>query len=121
MQSNLIFFIDIGLALSALKSLGRAEPSSKVISETAVCSCTSSLVDDRPDVSHTQNLKILLTAAEILLTTDENAMYDALRCIANALLLVDEGRARWVDVGGGDYCASLLDVSFATMQLLYRI
>ena len=44
---------------------------------------------------------------------DPEAVCEALRCIANALLLVDDARLTFIskDVNGGDVCTSMLDVS----------
>ena len=50
-------------------------------------------------------------------SSDPDAADEALRCIANALLLVDTARNTWADVGG-IYCVELLEVRGA-QQLPY--
>ena len=44
---------------------------------------------------------------------DPEAVCEALRCIANTLLLIDDARPTFIskDVDGGDTCISMLDVS----------
>jgi hypothetical protein len=43
---------------------------------------------------------------------DSEASSEALRCVANALLLIPEARSSWTQkkVGGGHACVNLLDV-----------
>lgn len=57
------------------------------------------------------NLSTLL-ALSTAFKNDQEATSEALRCVANALLLVDSTRDTWVDkqVGGGEACIGLLDV-----------
>ena len=45
---------------------------------------------------------------------DSEAVCEALRCIANALLLIDDARSTFIskDVNGGSACVSMLDVSY---------
>ncbi|KAH8115763.1 guanine nucleotide exchange factor [Phellopilus nigrolimitatus] len=81
---------DIGLALLALKILGRAPAASTIISKE-------------------NNLKVLLGAAETLRDVDNEAADDALRCVANALLLIEKGRATWVNLRGSTHCVNLLE------------
>ncbi|KAL5508603.1 hypothetical protein ACEPAH_6222 [Sanghuangporus vaninii] len=81
---------DAGLALLALKTLGRAAAASQIISKES-------------------NLRILLSATKSLRSSDSDAADDALRCVANALLLVDRGRDTWIDIQGGAYCVDLLE------------
>lgn len=83
---------DAAKAILAVKMLGKVPAGSEVISTPA-------------------NLSILL-ALSTSLKNDPQATTEALRCVANALLLIDTARDTWVDkqVGGGDACISLLDV-----------
>ncbi|PVF94021.1 hypothetical protein CPB86DRAFT_68771 [Serendipita vermifera] len=53
---------------------------------------------------------------------------EALRCVANALLLVDAGRDAWLDVGGGQLCLQYLqdpktseEFSFLVGRILFLI
>lgn len=54
---------------------------------------------------------MLLNATKELRASDANAADDALRCVANALLLVESGRDNWTNIGGSAYCVDLLEVS----------
>ncbi|EJD00790.1 uncharacterized protein FOMMEDRAFT_141603 [Fomitiporia mediterranea MF3/22] len=81
---------DAGLALLALKTLGRAPAASDIIARES-------------------NLRILLSTTKSLRSSDTEAADDALRCVANALLLVERGRETWVDIHGGAYCVDLLE------------
>jgi Guanine nucleotide exchange factor synembryn len=80
---------DTALALVALKTLGKQPSGSEVIALPT-------------------NLSILLST----LTDDPDILSAALRCVANALLLVEEARTTWVakDVDGGPFCIDLLQV-----------
>lgn len=57
------------------------------------------------------NLSTLL-ALSTAFKNDPDATNEALRCVANTLLLIDCARDTWVDkqVGGGEASISLLDV-----------
>jgi hypothetical protein len=57
------------------------------------------------------NLSTLLSLSAAF-KDDQEATSEALRCVANALLLIDSARDTWVDkqVGGGEACIGLLDV-----------
>ena len=84
--------LDAAKALLALKTLGKMPAGSEVIATAA-------------------NLSTML-ALSTALKNDTDAASESLRCVANALLLVDSARNIWVDtqVGGGEACISLLDV-----------
>ncbi|KAI5119629.1 hypothetical protein M0805_007893 [Coniferiporia weirii] len=86
---------EAGPALLALKTLGRAAAASIVISSQS-------------------NLRVLLSAAESFRAVDSDAADDALRCIANALLLVEKGRASWVEIQGATHCVDLLSRTTST-------
>jgi hypothetical protein len=83
---------DAANALLAVKTLGKMPVGSEVIATPA-------------------NLSILL-ALSTAFKNDLDATTEALRCVANALLLIDSARDTWVDkqVGGGEACVGLLDV-----------
>ena len=84
---------DAPLALQAVKSLGKNPAGSEVIATSANLSALLSLYHTYKDVPEASN--------------------EALRCVANALLLVDQARATLIDkqVGGGDFAVELLEVS----------
>jgi hypothetical protein len=93
-----LFFFSISvlaapLAITALKALGR-----------------------NPDVSRkfvTQdNLSLLMAVSRYYEGEDMDASNEALKIVANALLLVELGRTTWVttDVGGGDWCIDVMEV-----------
>ncbi|KAG8906449.1 hypothetical protein FRB99_006865 [Tulasnella sp. 403] len=69
-------------ALVALKTLGRDQAASSIIA--------------KPD-----NLQLLKRYAG---SDDAEVSKEALRCIANALLLVESGRNAWLTIGGGELC-----------------
>ena len=52
----------------------------------------------------------MLAIETALRPTDLEAANEALRCVANALLLVDASRDTWIEVGGAAYCAERLKV-----------
>jgi len=58
------------------------------------------------------NLSFLLSLSASQ-APDLELSYEALRCVANALLLVEKARTTWVEqvVGGGSACIELLNVS----------
>ncbi|KLO08412.1 hypothetical protein SCHPADRAFT_880592 [Schizopora paradoxa] len=97
---------DAQLALLALKMLGRTTPCSRIIGRR-------------------ENLTILLNAAEKLRSSESDAADESLRCIANALLLVDDARIPWVEIHGADHCVTLLEKStspnliFLTCRILF--
>jgi hypothetical protein len=59
-----------------------------------------------------------LLALSSAFKNDPTTTSEALRCVANALLLIDSARDTWVDkkVGGGEACIGLLDVSSASYR-----
>jgi len=87
-------FSDAHLALSAVKGLGRHPSGSSVIALE-------------------NNLSTLLTTSKSLKDSNLEASLEALRCIANALLLIESARATIISdsVNGGEYGVLLLEVS----------
>lgn len=63
-------------------------------------------------IAEPTNLKTLLGFSRSF-KNDPEAGNEALRCVANALLLIERARGTWTDkeVGGGDACVDLLNVS----------
>jgi hypothetical protein len=59
------------------------------------------------------NLSVLLTASKNFKDSNLEASLEALRCIANALLLIESARATFISdsVNGGEYAVLLLEVS----------
>lgn len=86
-------FSDVHLALSAIKGLGRHPSGSTVIASD-------------------NNLSTLLAVSKSLRDNNLEASLEALRCIANALLLVESARTTLISgsVNGGEYAALLLEV-----------
>jgi hypothetical protein len=84
---------DAHLALSAIKGLGRHPSGSNVVASDS-------------------NLSTLLAASKSLKDSNLEASLEALRCIANALLLVESARTTFINgsVNGGEYAALLLEV-----------
>ncbi|EJF63137.1 hypothetical protein DICSQDRAFT_146110 [Dichomitus squalens LYAD-421 SS1] len=84
---------DAAPALQAVKSLGKNPAGSEVIATSPNLSALLSLYHAYKDIPEASN--------------------EALRCIANAMLLVDQARATLVDkqVGGGDFAVELLEKS----------
>lgn len=87
-------FPDAHLALSAIKAIGRQPSGSSVIASAG-------------------NLSTLLAVSKSFKDSNLEASLEALRCIANALLLIESARATLVGdaVGGGEYAILLLEVS----------
>ncbi|KAF8516680.1 guanine nucleotide exchange factor [Gautieria morchelliformis] len=83
---------DTPLALLALKTLGRNPTASRVIVAP-------------------QNLQILLTLGTDSRESHAEAAHEAMRCVANALLLIDTGRDSWLDIRGGEACVEMLERS----------
>lgn len=85
---------DTALALLALKTVGKHPQGSNII-------------------SYSSSLATLLNLASSLAKEDPDASNEALRCVANALLLHESGRLSILDkeANGGDICAVMLDVS----------
>jgi hypothetical protein len=84
---------DVHLALSTTKALGRQPSGSTVIALDS-------------------NLSTLLAASKSFKDSNLEAALEALRCIANALLLIESARATLISdsVNGGEYAVSLLEV-----------
>ncbi|RPD62146.1 hypothetical protein L227DRAFT_523828 [Lentinus tigrinus ALCF2SS1-6] len=82
---------DAAPALQAVKSLGKNPAGSELIATSANLSVLLSLYNSYKDVPDASN--------------------EALRCIANAMLLVDRARVTFIDkqVGGGDFAVELLE------------
>lgn len=82
---------DVALAVLALKTLGKVPTGTRALAAPA-------------------NLSILLSVAGN--KDDTEAANEALRCIANALLLHEAARSEIItkEVGGGEQCAVMLDV-----------
>ncbi|KAI0250511.1 guanine nucleotide exchange factor [Lactifluus subvellereus] len=99
---------DAHLALSAIKALGRQPSGSSVIASAS-------------------NLSTLLAVSKSFKDSNLEASLEALRCIANALLLIESARATLVGdaVGGGEYAIFLLekssspDVIFIASRILF--
>ncbi|CEL59232.1 Synembryn-B OS=Danio rerio GN=ric8b PE=2 SV=1 [Rhizoctonia solani AG-1 IB] len=97
---------DVTLALGAIKSLGRLESGSRVVASE-------------------KNLAHFLDVAKEL-SSDAEASKQAMRCIANAILLVPAGRERLVDLDGDEFCtrvyineASSPEFIFLASRLLF--
>jgi Guanine nucleotide exchange factor synembryn len=87
-------FADALLALSTAKALGRQPSGSSVIASAS-------------------NLSTLLAVSKSFKDSNLEASLEALRCIANALLLIESARSTLLSdaVGGGEYALLLLEVS----------
>ncbi len=87
-------FSDVHLAFSAIKALGRHPSGSAIIASD-------------------NNLSTLLTASKNFKDSNLEASLEALRCIANALLLIESARTTFISdsVNGGEYVILLLEVS----------
>lgn len=85
---------DASLALLALKTLGKNPTGSSILASP-------------------ENLCTLLDLAISYSGNDEAASSEALRCIANALLLIESARGVFVEteVNGGEVCVEMLKVS----------
>lgn len=84
--------LDAGLALLAVKSLGKHRSGSECLASSTNLSTLLGFVNTFKD--------------------DPNASSEALRCIANALLLIEEARTTFLNksVNGGDICLVMLEV-----------
>jgi hypothetical protein len=84
--------VDAGLALLAVKNLGKDPSGSEYLASST-------------------NLSTLLSFANAF-KDDSDATGEALRCVANALLLVEEARTTFISksVNGGDICLAMLEV-----------
>ncbi|KII96082.1 hypothetical protein PLICRDRAFT_170663 [Plicaturopsis crispa FD-325 SS-3] len=90
---------DAGQALTAVKAMGKTPALSAIIATPS-------------------NLSLLLTLSTHFKDEPETSN-EALRCVANALLLVDTARVTWAskDVGGGEASAELLERSSSPDQI----
>ncbi|KAI0829238.1 guanine nucleotide exchange factor [Trametes gibbosa] len=90
---------DAAPALQAVKSLGKNPAGSEVIASPP-------------------NLSALLSFARIY-KDDIEASNEAIRCVANAMLLVDQARTAFIQkqVGGGDFALELLEKSNAPERI----
>lgn len=101
-------YTDVHLALSAVKALGRHPSGSTVIASD-------------------NNLSTLLAASKSFKDSNLEASLEALRCIANALLLIESARTTLINgsVNGGEYVVLLLekssspDVVFIASRILF--
>lgn len=91
----LMLVSDAAQALLAVKTLGKQPSGSKFLSTSV-------------------NLSTLLALSKSF-KDDPKASSEALRCVANALLLVEEARSNWIkaDVGGGQASVELLQVGIS--------
>ncbi|CAE6472152.1 unnamed protein product [Rhizoctonia solani] len=76
---------DVALALGAVKSLGRIESGSRVVASK-------------------ENMSRILDVAKDLSASNAEASKQAMKCIANAILLVPAGRDTLVDLDGDEFC-----------------
>jgi len=92
LNHTLVHSLDASQALLVVKTLGK-NPSGSAVIASAV------------------NLSTLLGLTSSF-NNDSEASSEALRCVANALLLVADARSTWLqeEVGGGHACVNLLDV-----------
>ncbi|KAG9091665.1 hypothetical protein FRC06_000477 [Ceratobasidium sp. 370] len=97
-QSSRLSSKDVPQALAAIKSIGRVEAGSRVIA-------TEQTVLPAVDNQFCQNLRHFLTFASDLSNPD--ASKQAMRCIANAILLIPSGRDTLVDIEGDEFCTRL--------------
>ncbi|KAJ3873519.1 guanine nucleotide exchange factor [Lentinula edodes] len=95
-----LFHKDAALALLALKTLGRVPVGSEPLTEAS-------------------SLCTLLELSSSLYKEDRNASSEALKCVANTLLLYDHARVTFIskEVGGGEFCASMLEKATTPEQL----
>ncbi len=92
-------YTDAAPALQAVKSLGKNPAGSELIATPANLSALLSLYNTYKDVADASN--------------------EALRCVANAMLLVDRARVTFIDkqVGGGEFAVELLEVRISAITL----
>lgn len=90
--------LDCAQALAALKSLGKNPAGSEAIATPA-------------------NLNTIISVSEHF-KDDADASNEALRCVANALLLVESARRTFVrkEVGGGEAMVDFLEVSLCLLR-----
>ena len=63
-----------------------------------------------------KNLNNVLSIIKALRSSDEEATKEALRCVANALLLISEGRSVWAEIHGADYCIDIFRVCIVFIE-----
>ena len=87
--------IDAALALGALKSLGKHPTGARILAQK-------------------DNLAFLLSLSDTYYKDNYDAALEALRCVANSMLLVEEARRTVIsdDIKGGDISLRLLEVCF---------
>ena len=92
--------VDAGLALLAVKTLGKEFSGSEYLASST-------------------NLLTLLGFATAF-KDDPDASSEALRCVANALLLIEEARSTFIgkSVNGGDTCLAMLEVFNISIEAL---
>ncbi|KAF9057765.1 guanine nucleotide exchange factor [Panaeolus papilionaceus] len=90
---------DAGLALLAVKTLGKDPAGSTVLASS-------------------NNLSILLSFANTF-KDDHNALSESLRCIANAMLLIEAARTTFIEdeVNGGNACLNMLERATSPDQI----
>lgn len=95
--------VDSALALLAVKSMGKNPAGSEVIATPA-------------------NLTALLTISSFF-KDDLDASNEALKCIANALLLIESARSTFVkkEVGGSEAIMELLEVRITSLQPVIKL
>ncbi|KAH9037625.1 guanine nucleotide exchange factor [Lactarius pseudohatsudake] len=106
--SGRLYHTDALLALSAIKALGRHPSGSSVLASAS-------------------NLSILLTVSKNFSGSNLDASLEALRCIANTLLLIESARTTLTSdsVNGGEYAVLLMekssspDVIFIASRILF--
>ncbi|CAE6429147.1 unnamed protein product [Rhizoctonia solani] len=79
---------DVALALGAIKALGRIESGSRVVASK-------------------ENMNRFLDVAKDLSASNIEASKQAMRCIANAILLIPAGRDTLVDLEGDEFCTRI--------------
>ncbi|CAE7153533.1 unnamed protein product [Rhizoctonia solani] len=79
---------DVVLALGAVKSLGRIEAGSRVVASK-------------------ENMNHILNVAKDLSASNVEASKQAMRCIANAILLIPAGRDTLVELEGDEFCTRI--------------
>ncbi|PPQ70131.1 hypothetical protein CVT24_003878, partial [Panaeolus cyanescens] len=91
--------LDAGLALLAVKSLGKDPAGSAVLASS-------------------NNLLVLLGFANTF-KDDTNALSESLRCIANAMLLIESARTTFIEreVNGGNICLDMLERATSPDQI----
>ncbi|KAE9406126.1 hypothetical protein BT96DRAFT_915621 [Gymnopus androsaceus JB14] len=91
---------DAHMALLCVKTLGRIAAGSQPLTEAS-------------------NISILLELSSSLFKEDKNASSEALKCVANTLLLYDHARITFIskEVGGGEFCATMLEKATTPDQI----